>query len=129
MSISTSTMPSNSHPNVGYQVASKQELDVIYEGAQPRTSRTPLIVTGVVIGLVVVGGAAGVALWQIGLFDSDSSNEASDVASDSDHLIHSVSTSSPSPSILSTSSSDKYTNGENILFLPSQSHHNICLIS
>ena len=112
MSISTGTMPSNSHPNVGYQVASKQELDVIYEGAQPRTSRNPLIVIGVVVGLVVVGGAVGVALWQIGLFDSEATLVDS---SDSDHLIHSVS-SSPSPSSISTSSS-KYTNGENILFL------------
>ena len=121
-------MPSNnSHPHVNYQVANKQELDVIYEGRQPpKSNKTVILVIVVVIVLVIVGGGVGVALWQTGLFSSDSS-----VISDSDHVRQSSSTSSSSSVHTSTArtvSSDNNA-GEKLMFLLFPPNVKIFLIS
>ena len=121
-------MPSNnSHPHVNYQVANKQELDVIYEGRQaPKSKKTVILVIVVVIVLVIVGGGVGVALWQTGLFSSDSS-----VISDSDHVRQSSSTSSSSSVHTSTARtvSSDHNAGEKLMFLLFPPNVKIFLIS
>jgi len=86
-----------SHPQVSYQVASKQELEVIYEGVQPRPSRTVWIVLAVLVSLLCLGGGAGLALWQTGLLGGDS--QPSDTSSSSSSI---QSQPSPSPSPITT---------------------------
>ena len=66
------SLTGGSHPQVSYQVASKQELEVIYEPVQPATSRTVwLLLAGLVLLLCLAGGT-GVALWQSGLLGGQS---------------------------------------------------------
>ena len=71
------------HPNVSYQVASKHELEVIYEGVQPKTNKTVFIVIGILAVIVLVGGGAGVALWQSGMLGDQSENDLNAIHSSS----------------------------------------------
>ena len=61
--------------DISYQVASKQELEVIYEGAGRGRGRTKLYLgAGLVVLVVVLGAGAGVAAWAglLGGGDTDS---------------------------------------------------------
>ena len=61
--------------DISYQVASKQELEVIYEGAGRGRGRTKLYLgAGLVVLVVVLGAGAGVAVWAglLGGGDTDS---------------------------------------------------------
>ena len=71
------------HPNVSYQVASKHELEVIYEGVQPKTNKTVFIVIGILAVIVLVGGGTGVALWQSGMLGDQSENDLNAIHSSS----------------------------------------------
>ena len=94
-----------SHPNVSYQVASKHELEVIYEGVPPRTNKTPVFIVIGVLAVILIGAGVGVGLWQSGMFgDSGNPNEdilevtgdASQVTHDSYHVTNQLSTTQTS---------------------------------
>ena len=74
------------HPDVSYQVASKHELEVIYEGVTPRSSRTVTIAIAVLAVILVLGAGAGVALWGAGLLGGDSEGGSSEAPGVSGHL-------------------------------------------
>jgi len=63
-----------SHHNINYEVAKKQELEVIYEYVEPRnnSNRTTGIIVAVILVILCIAGGVGVALWQMGMFSSDS---------------------------------------------------------
>ena len=94
------TMPgsvtASTHPQVSYQVASKQELEVIYEPVAASTSKTFwLLLTGLVLLLCLAGGT-GVALWQSGILGGQASHLNTTTTSSSSSSTTSVSTSSSS---------------------------------
>ena len=98
------TMPgsvtASTHPQVSYQVASKQELEVIYEPVAASTSKSFwLLLTGLVLILFLAGGT-GVALWQSGILGGQASHLNTTTSSSS---------SSSSTTSLSTSSSSATT--------------------
>ena len=73
---STGTMAgggAGTHPDVSYQVASKHELEVIYEGVTPRSSRTVTIAIAILAVILVLGAGVGVALWGAGLLGGEDS--------------------------------------------------------
>ena len=74
------------HPDVSYQVASKHELEVIYEGVTPRSSRTVTIAIAVLAVILVLGAGLGVALWGAGLLGGDSEGGSSEAPGVSGHL-------------------------------------------
>ena len=61
-----------------FQVASKHELEVIYEGVNPRGSRTVTIAISVLAVVLVLGAGASVALWGAGLLGGDTQSELSE---------------------------------------------------
>ena len=73
MPVKSENHKNGSHHNINYEVAKKQELEVIYEYVEPRNNnnRTTMIIIGVVLVILCIGGGVGVALWQMGLFSSD----------------------------------------------------------
>ena len=87
------------HPDVSYQVASKHELEVIYEGVTPKSSRTVAIAIAVLGVILVLGAGAGVALWGAGLLG------LGDVTSQKESTL----SVSSSPSISTTSSTTSST--------------------
>ena len=109
-----------SHPEVHYQVASKQEVEVMYEGRQAGEGRAGRKVMVVVAGLVVLLllAGAGVALWQTGVLGGDSQSES--LQSSAPHQSSSPSTtpSTTSPSVPPTLASSPTTT-ERLLSTPS----------
>ena len=95
------------HPDVSYQVASKHELEVIYEGVTPKSSRTVTIALAVLAVILVLGAGAGVALWGAGLLGGDSDiSEAPGVSEQLDAVSTQVTrVTSQTESTLSVSSS------------------------
>ena len=95
------------HPDVSYQVASKHELEVIYEGVTPKSSRTVTIGLAVLAVILVMGAGAGVALWGAGLLGGDSDiSEAPGVSEQLDAVSTQVTrVTSQTESTLSVSSS------------------------
>ena len=95
------------HPDVSYQVASKHELEVIYEGVTPKSSRTVTIALAVLAVILVLGAGAGVALWGAGLLGGESDNsEAPGVSEQLDAVSTQVTrVTSQTESTLSVSSS------------------------
>ena len=87
------------HPDVSYQVASKHEMEVIYEGVTPKSSRTVAIALAVLGVILVLGAGAGVALWGAGLLG------LGDVTSQKESTL----SVSSSPSISTTSSTTSST--------------------
>ena len=77
-----------SHPNVSYQVASKHELEVIYEGVPPRTNKTPVFIVIGVLAVILIGAGVGVGLWQSGMFGDDSKQEIFEVTKDDSKVTH-----------------------------------------
>ena len=88
---------------MSYQVANKQELEVIYEPVEAATSRTVwLVLAGLVLVLCLAGGTA-VALWQSGALDQTSQPGEQGSHINSSTSSWSSSTTSPSPSSSSSS--------------------------
>ena len=77
-----------SHPNVSYQVASKHELEVIYEGVPPRTNKTPVFIVIGVLAVILIGAGVGVGLWQSGMFADDDKQEILEVTEDDSKVTH-----------------------------------------
>eukprot|EP00092_Neocalanus_flemingeri_P010888 GFUD01011727.1.p1 GENE.GFUD01011727.1~~GFUD01011727.1.p1 ORF type:complete len:681 (+),score=117.32 GFUD01011727.1:354-2396(+) len=73
MPLKSENHTNGSHHNINYEVAKKQELEVIYEYVEPRNNknRTMCIIVAVILVILCIGGGVGVALWQIGMFSSD----------------------------------------------------------
>ena len=91
---------------MSYQVANKQELEVIYEPVEAATSRTVwLVLAGLVLVLCLAGGTA-VALWQSGALDQTSQPGERGSHINSSTSPWSSSTTSPSPSSSSSSMVD-----------------------
>jgi len=83
MPVKSENHKNGSHHNINYEVAKKQELEVIYEYVEPRNNnnRTTMIIIGVVLVILCIGGGVGVALWQMGLFSSDIVTDSSQASS------------------------------------------------
>lgn len=73
MPIKSENHKNGSHHNINYEVAKKQELEVIYESVEPQNNknRTMCIIVAVIVVILAVAGGVGVALWSMGMFSSD----------------------------------------------------------
>ena len=96
------------HPQVSYQVASKQELEVIYEPLQQTSSRTVWIVLASLLLFLCLAAGTGLALWQSGLLGEPGSEDQLNTTS-STASATSSSSSSPGSSTASASSSSSAT--------------------
>ena len=73
MPIKSENHTNGSHHNINYEVAKKQELEVIYEYVEPQNNKNKkmYIILAVIIVILCIAGGVGVALWQMGMFSSE----------------------------------------------------------